>query len=110
MRNDVLETIQRARTELSRLKILEQDVRWGTAQMEPEQAEQLRQYIAGRSEISAGDQLVLRDLRGRARKRQRFALGLPLLIVGAVGGYLLRRRPVSNHSFVSDGHPPQNPT
>ena len=92
MRNDVLESIERARSELSQLKMLEQDVRWGKSRMDPEHAEQLRQYIAGRTEISAGDQLVLRDLRSRVRKRQRFSLGLPLLIFGVVGGYALRRR------------------
>ena len=79
-------------------------------QVELTRGVELRQYIAGRSEISAGDQLVLRDLRGRARKRQRFTFGLPLLILGAVGGYVLRRRPASNHGSVSDEHPPQSPT
>ncbi len=92
-RKDALESIERARAELSRLRALEQDVRWGKIQMEPENAERLRQYLAGMSEISAGDQLVLRHLRGKARERQRFALGLPLLILGA-GGLcaFLRRR------------------
>jgi hypothetical protein len=37
---------------------LEQDVRWGKIEMEPDKAERLRQYLAGRSEISAGDQLA----------------------------------------------------
>jgi zinc/manganese transport system permease protein len=60
--------------------------------MEPEKVERLRQYVAGMSEISAGDQLVLRHLRGKTRERQRFALGLPLLILGAGGLYALARR------------------
>ncbi len=59
--------------------------------MAPERSERLRQYLAGMSEISAGDQLVLRHLRGKARERQRFALGLPLLVVGAGGLYALTR-------------------
>ena len=70
-------SIARARAELLRLRALEQDVRWGKIEMEPDKAEQLRQYLAGRSEISAGDQLVLRHLRGKGRERQRLALGLP---------------------------------
>ena len=92
-RKDALESIERARTELARLRALDQDVRWGKVEMEPEKAERLRQYLAGMSEISAGDQLVLRHLRGKARERQRFALGLPLLVFGA-GGLcaFLRRR------------------
>ena len=91
-RNEALESIERARAELARLRALEQDVRWGKLHMEPDQAERLRQYLAGRSEISAGDQLVLRHLRGKARERQRFALGLPLLILGVGGLYALARR------------------
>jgi zinc/manganese transport system permease protein len=91
-RKDALESIERARAELARLRALEQDVRWGTIDMEPEKVERLRQYVAGMSEISAGDQLVLRHLRGKTRERQRFALGLPLLILGAGGLYALARR------------------
>ena len=60
--------------------------------MEPEKAERLRQYIAGRSEISAGEQLVLRHLRDKARERQRLMLGLPLLLIGAGGFYFLWAR------------------
>ena len=60
--------------------------------MAPEKAERLRQYLAGRSEISAGDQLVLRYLRDKARQRQRYALGLPLLLGGGWLGWMLARR------------------
>ena len=91
-RRDALESVERARAELARLRALEQDVRWGKAEMEPEKAERLRQYLAGRSEISAGDALVLRRLRAKARERQRVALGLPLLILGAAGLCLIARR------------------
>jgi zinc/manganese transport system permease protein len=91
-REDALDSIERRRAELARLRALEQDVRWGKVQMESENAERLRQYLAGISEISAGDQLVLRHLRSTARERQRFAIGLPLLILGAGGLYVLARR------------------
>jgi hypothetical protein len=61
--------------------------------MAPEKIERLRQYLAGRSEISAGEQLVLRGLRDKARERQRLMLGLPLVLLGVGGFYLLSRRP-----------------
>ncbi len=86
-RTETLLDIERARAELARLRALEQDVRWGKAQMDEERAERLRQYLAGRGEISAGDELVLRSLRAKARERQRWMLGLPLLLIGA-GGFL----------------------
>ena len=91
-RGEVQESIARARAELARLRALDEDVRWGSKQMAPEKAERLRQYLAGRSEISAGDQLVLRYLRDKARQRQRYALGLPLLLGGGWLGWMLARR------------------
>ena len=57
--------------------------------METEKVERLRQYLAYRSEIVAGEQLVLRDLREKARDRQRLMLGLPLFLIGAGGCSLL---------------------
>ena len=87
-RTDMLDSIGRAKAELTRLRELEQDVRWGRKEMDAEKAERMRQYIAGRSEISAGEQLVLSSLRDKARGRQRLMLGLPLLLVGAAGFYL----------------------
>jgi zinc/manganese transport system permease protein len=92
IRTDMFESIARAKAELARLRELEQDVRWGRKELEAEKAERLRQYIAGRSEISAGEQLVLRHLRDKARERQQLMLGLPLLFFGAWGFYLLSRK------------------
>ena len=81
-RADSLESVAFASAELDRLRALEQDVRWGKKNMPAEQRERLRQYLAGRSEILAGDSLVLRDLGARARERQRYRLGIPLLLAG----------------------------
>ncbi len=94
-RAEALESVSRAQAELARLRALEQDVRWGKVALEPDKAERLRQYLAGRSEISAGEQLVLRHLRGKARERQRYGLGIPLLVLGAWGLYALTKKPPS---------------
>jgi hypothetical protein len=91
-RSETLNDIERARTELVRLRALEQDVRWGRTEMDREKAERLRQYLAGRAEISAGDELVLRSLRARARARHRCAVGLPLVLIGAGGFFWLGAR------------------
>ena len=88
-RTEMLESIERGKTELTRLRELEQNVRWGKEQLDPEKVERLRQYLAGRGEISAGEQLVLRHLRDKARDQQRLMLGLPLLLIGAIGFYFL---------------------
>jgi zinc/manganese transport system permease protein len=91
-RTEAIASIASAGAELARLRAVDQDVRWGKVQMGPEQTERLRQYLMGKSEISAGDQLVLRHLRSKARERQRFALGLPIFMAGVCGLYALTRR------------------
>jgi zinc/manganese transport system permease protein len=91
-RADTIESLERARAELARLRELEQDVRWGRKELDPEKLERMRQYIAGRSEIAAGEELVLRHLRDKARGRSRWLLGLPLVLVGAGGFYIVRNR------------------
>ena len=91
IRRDSIESIERASAELTRLRALEQDVRWGAKEMDAEKQERLRQYLAGRSELQAGDRLVLQELRARARERQRYALGVPLLLLGA-GAFVLVKR------------------
>jgi len=90
-RTDAIESIARAEAELAKLRKLQDDVRWGAQKMDEEKQERMRQYIAGRSEILAGDQLSLRELRIAARERQRFALGLPLLVAGLALAAFSRR-------------------
>lgn len=92
-RRETLQAIDTARAELERLQALEQDARWGRVEMPAEKVERLRQYLAGRGEISAGDRLVLEHLRRKARERQRYVLGLPMLLAGIAGlAYLHRGR------------------
>jgi len=91
-RRDSVDSISAASAELARLRALEQDVRWGSKPMDAERQERLRQYLAGRSELLAGDQLVLKTLRAKARERQRYALGMPLLFLGAIGLAVLARK------------------
>jgi len=91
---DTEDSLARGQADLDRLRRMEQDVRWGTLAMDAEREDRLRQFIAGRAELVAGDQLVLRALRDRARARQRFPLGLPLAIGGggALAFFFGRRR------------------
>jgi len=89
---DAAESVVRAEAELARLRAMAQEVRWGTRTMDAEHEERLRQYIAGRSEILAGDQLSLRMLRSKARERQRLPLGVPMLLAGIAGAAFFARR------------------
>lgn len=89
---DSAEAIARGAAELARLRAVQQDVQWGTRPMPAEQQERLRQFLAGRTEIVAGDRMVLATLRAHARARQRVWLGVPLLALGAGGALWLARR------------------
>ena len=80
-----------AEAELARLRALQDDVRWGRRELPPETQERLRQFLAGRGEIAAGDRLVLATHRARARSRQRWVLGAPLFLAGAAGAFALFR-------------------
>src|SRR5688500_5512900 len=88
--------VRRARAEVQQLRRVQQDVQWGAQAMDSERRERLRQFLASRTEIAAGDTMVLRTLRARARERQRYWIGVPLMALGAVGTAALtaRRRDV----------------
>jgi zinc/manganese transport system permease protein len=90
---DTRESVARSVAELGRVRAMQHEAQWGTRPMSEDMQERVRQYLAGRAEIVAGDRMVLRALRARARDRQRFTVGLPLLGIGAGGAFwLLRRR------------------
>jgi zinc/manganese transport system permease protein len=83
--------IARGAREVTRLRALAADVQWGRRDLPVDQRERLRQFLAGRDELIAGDRLVLATLRGRARERQRLALGLPLALFGVIVSFASRR-------------------
>jgi zinc/manganese transport system permease protein len=88
---DTHEALGRGAADLARLRALQQDVQWGAQQMPADQQERLRQFLASRGEIIAGDRMVLATLRTHARVRQRFWIGGPLLVLGAAGAALAWR-------------------
>jgi hypothetical protein len=60
--------------------------------MDAERRQRLRQFLASRAEIAAGDRMVVATLRDRARARQRYVLGVPLVVLGAAGVTVATRR------------------
>jgi len=95
-RRDTEDDIRRSVAELERVRAMQREAQWGTRPVTDEMRERMRQYLAGRAEIVAGDRLVLRTLKARARARQRWWLGVPLLVLGAGGTlWLARRRPAT---------------
>ena len=92
VRRDSVAAVARGESELHRLRVLEQDAAWGARPLDDGQTERLRQFAAGRAEITAGDRLVLDTLRTRARARQRYWLGVPLMALGTITALMLGRR------------------
>jgi len=91
-RRDTEDDIRRSVAELERVRAMQREAQWGTRPVTDEMRERMRQYLAGRAEIVAGDRLVLRTLQARARARQRWWLGVPLLVLGAGAALWLARR------------------
>jgi zinc/manganese transport system permease protein len=88
---DTRADVTRQTAELERLRNIQQEVQWGTRRMSVEGEERLRQFLASRGEITAGDRMVLTTLRSHARSRQRYWLGLPLFLTGAATAIWLFR-------------------
>jgi hypothetical protein len=59
--------------------------------VDADERERLRQFTLGREELVAGDRMVLRTLRARARERQRYWLSLPLAVAGTATALLATR-------------------
>jgi len=83
VRVDSTVAIARNAAELRRLRTLQAEVQWGTRDLPSEQRERLRQFLQAGDGLVAGDRLVLRTLRQHARNRQRYVIGLPLILGGA---------------------------
>ena len=88
---DSQEAVQQGQGEIRQLRAMQEQVQWGAREMTEEMQERLRQYLASRSEIIAGDQIALKHLQTTARQRQRFWLGIPFLLIGAGGALTLAR-------------------
>jgi zinc/manganese transport system permease protein len=75
--------IARGTAEARALRVRQAEAAWNPDALDAEARERLRQFTLGREEIVAGDRLVLRTLTHKARERQRWALGVPLVLGGA---------------------------
>jgi zinc/manganese transport system permease protein len=88
---DARRAIARGADEVASLRAHQSDVAWGTRAASADERERLRQFTLGREELVAGDRMVLRTLRARARERQRFWLGVPLAVTGVATAWLAAR-------------------
>ena len=89
---DALADIARASEERRRLLAQREAARWGDAPLPEEMVRRIDMALAGHQETLTGERAVVRILTARARARQRYVIGLPLLVAGAglAGGCALR--------------------
>lgn len=67
--------------EALRLNEKERGSRWQGALLSDEELRKISSYTQSFLEMKKGEQVVQREMRNRARERQRWALGVPLLII-----------------------------
>ena len=100
VRSASVEAVAHGERQLRAARALQQDVEWGARTLDEADRERLRQFLAGRSEITAGDRMVLGTLRGKARERQRYWLGLPLVTLG-LGAAIALARPIGRRALAT---------
>lgn len=79
---DADEAAARVRAEAQRLQAMERASRWQGAELTDPELRRLTSYAQSFQEMEKGEQFVQRELRNRARERQRWVIAVPLLIIG----------------------------
>ena len=95
---DALGARERYRREAERLNVIERDARWQGASLAADEVRRLGSYVQSFNEMEHGENFVADFLRGRARERERWYVGVPLAALSLGGLVLLiarsaRRRP-----------------
>jgi zinc/manganese transport system permease protein len=67
--------------ESSRIGQLERESRWQGSELTDDEVRRLASYVQSFQEMQKGEQFVQREIRNRARERQRWAIGVPLLLI-----------------------------
>jgi zinc/manganese transport system permease protein len=95
-RADYLEAARierRHRTEVDRLYDLERRSRWQGEALSAEEVRRIASVQQTLTEMGRGEHFVVNYLRARARERERWYLGLPLAIIGAIAFAAMWRAP-----------------
>ena len=66
-----------------RMNELERAGRWQGAELSDDDVRRLSSYVQSFQEMRKGEQFVQREIRNKARERQRWAIGIPLILMSA---------------------------
>ncbi len=94
---EALRDIARAAEDRRRLQARREEARWGDAPLPEEMVRRIDMALASHLETLAGERAVVRILTARARARQRYVLGIPILLaataLAATCSLCISRRP-----------------
>ncbi len=91
---EAMRDAQRYRAEVERLNRTEQTSRYQGRELSADEVRRLASYMQSFSEMQRGEQFVQAVLRRRARERERWWVGVPLVVVGLGVVTLLFARPI----------------
>jgi zinc/manganese transport system permease protein len=90
------------RSQIEQLDAIERNSRWQGAELTQEELRQLSSYTVSFQEMEKGEQFVQRELRNKARDRQRWVLGVPLSAL-SLGCLITEHLEAESHSDSSGG-------
>jgi zinc/manganese transport system permease protein len=95
---DAREVEERNRTEVERLRTAEREARWRGEGLTEEELRRVASFQQSFNEMGRGERFVQDHLRARARERERWYVGLPLLALSCLALFLVLRRGTRPHA------------
>jgi zinc/manganese transport system permease protein len=77
------ESAAKLQSEAERINTTERNSRWQGRELSDQELRKFASYVQSFQEMRKGEQFVLRDMRNKARERQRWVIGIPLLLICA---------------------------
>ncbi len=78
----------KVQAQAQRLNNIERNSRWQGAELSDEEVRKMSSYVQSFQEMQKGEEFVQREIRNKARERQRWAIGIPSMLICA-GLFLL---------------------
>jgi zinc/manganese transport system permease protein len=86
---DAAAEAQRWQGEVERLNASERRSRWQGVPLADDEVRRIGSYQQSFNEMARGERFVLDTLRAKARERERWWVGVPMLLLAALGGIAL---------------------
>jgi zinc/manganese transport system permease protein len=96
IRRDADEHAERYLRELEKLNQREAESRWQGRELDDAEVRKISSFLKSYSEMRKGEQFVMREVRARARERERWKVGVAMLLLGcAAWPFAFPRKPVN---------------